>query len=88
MGNHDPYNTPEDRAEKTEEKKFQEEIGQIHDQLMKMRSNLFTVSELKWLMNIPYKIHQYHVPKYSKDDLAKLEDLRHQALKRKGLWVE
>lgn len=87
MGNHDVYDTPEDRQKELEEKKFQKEVQKIHSRLLKMVSWNFTIEELCRLMNCPTKIHQHHVPQYTKDDFEWLKTLEKDVSNRKRPWA-
>lgn len=87
MGNHDVYDTPEDRAQEVKEKEFQEKVRKLHQKLLETRVSLFTVSELSRLMNMPHRIHSLHCPSYDSNDLLYLRELRNKVEKRTmGQW--
>jgi hypothetical protein len=51
MGNHDVYDTPEDKKARAAERELQEVIRSLREYLMKMNASLFSVDELYRLIN-------------------------------------
>ena len=62
---------------------FQSRAKDTHDRLLKQNSSLFSVSEIKHLVEMPSRTHGYAVPWYTENDVRYLEKLGQRIFKDK-----
>jgi len=62
---------------------FQRRAKDVHDHLLEQNSSLFSVFEVKRLVQMPSRTHGYEVPWYTEDDIRYLKKLEQKIFKAK-----